>query len=114
MYRLALSIALLPGLAFAAKGPQVVPQLAGTYDGVHPDWKDSVTLKADGTYARGSGDPGKWTFDGKTLVLGWKKWGPEPVEFKSPGAFVSANGRFHLTQRNRADASGIPGTYDGA
>jgi hypothetical protein len=100
--------------AAASPGPQVVPQLAGTYDGVHVHWRDTVTLAADGTYARGNGDPGRWTFDGTTLVLAWKNWGPEPLVFKGPGSFAAADGHFQLTQRNRADATAIPGTYDGA
>lgn len=107
------AITLASQTASAAKGPQVVAQLAGTYDGVHRDWKDTVILKADGTYARGSGDPGTWTFDGKTLALKWKNWGAEPVQFKGPGSFVAADNHFTLTLRNRADSSTIPGTYDG-
>ncbi len=99
----------------ATTGPQVVPQLAGVYDGVHtyPSWRDTVTLNADGSYARGNGDPGTWTFDGKTLVLKWKKWDPETVLFKGVDKFQSENGRFTLTSRRKTDTAALVGVYDG-
>jgi hypothetical protein len=73
--------------------------LIGEYDGVHPQWRDSVTLAADGTHRRGNGDPGKWSFDGKTLVLHWTNWGDEPVVMQSEGRFTDHG--FTLTKRGR-------------
>jgi hypothetical protein len=83
------------------------------YDGAHPHWRDTVTLNADGTYRRGNGDPGTWTFDGRTLVLHWKNWGPEPLEVIG---FRSRNGQFTLTPRGPAvvaPAQAMAGVYDG-
>lgn len=100
--------------AAAPAAPAPLPQLAGTYDAVHPHWKDSVTLNADGTYARGNGDPGNWTFDGTTVVLKWKRWGPEPVTATAPGVFADTAKGFTLRLRNAPDVSQLPGTYDGA
>lgn len=73
--------------------------LPGTWSGVHPHWSDAVILEADGTYHRGNGDPGRWTFDGRTLVLNWTNWGPEPVVLQADGSFASADGHFTLRRR---------------
>lgn len=72
--------------------------LIGTYQGSHSHWGDSVTLAADGTYKRGNGDGGKWSFDGTTLVLHWTVWGDEAVTLQSEGRFANNNG-FSLAKR---------------
>lgn len=74
------------------------PAIIGVYDAVHAHWSDAVIISADGTYKRGNGDPGKWTFDGKTLTLNWTNWGPEPVRMTAPGKFANDAG-FALTKR---------------
>ena len=71
--------------------------LAGTYDGRHPHWSDRVTLQADGTYARGNGDPGRWSFDGRRLTLAWQRWGPEILERHDDGTFRAPTNGFTLT-----------------
>src|SRR5262245_10135868 len=100
------SAARLAGLAAVLLGATAYGQAAndpchvvGTYDASHPHWGDSVIIQADGTYHRGNGDPGKWSFDGKTLTLHWTQWGPEPVVMQAPGRFASAGG-FTLTRRS--------------
>ena len=109
-----IAIASAAGIASAKPPPPApVPAMAGDYDGVHRDWRDSVHLNPDGTYARGNGDPGHWTFDGHTLVLNWKNWGPEPVEFHGPGQFEAGDHHFKLTKRDQPDYSQIPGQYEG-
>lgn len=70
--------------------------LVGVYEGVHPHWRDRVILSNDGTYRRATGDAGHWTFDGKTLVLGWDSWGPEYLEVRGPGHFVARSNGFTL------------------
>lgn len=82
--------------------------IAGTYDGVHPHWRDTVVLAADGTYRRGNGDPGRWTYDGKTLVLAWQNWGPETLEPVSPGSFRARSNGFTLTARAAVAATPEP------
>ncbi|MBI2375990.1 MAG: hypothetical protein HYV07_18495 [Deltaproteobacteria bacterium] len=71
----------------------------GTFQGTHPHWSDTVIISADGTYKRGTGDPGKWTFDGKRLVLNWTNWGPETLEMQGPGTFVAPSNAFRLVKR---------------
>lgn len=72
-------------------------RIPGTYTGRHPHWSDSVTFAADGTYARGSGDPGRWWIEGTTLVLAWTHWGAERLELQPDGSFLSSTG-FALTR----------------
>ena len=76
--------------------PVVAFNPAGVWHGVHPHWSDDVIINADGTYHRGNGDPGNWTFDGRTLTLNWTHWGPEPVVLQGDGSFASSTGGFSL------------------
>lgn len=80
----------------AMANPPVTFQVTGTWQGAHPHWSDAVIINADGTYHRGNGDPGRWTFDGRTLVLNWTNWGPEPVVLQPDGSFAAAGGGFTL------------------
>jgi len=74
---------------------------AGEYQGVHRHWTDNLIINADGTYKRKSnGDPGTWTFDGKTLVLKWAKWSAETLVQTSPGNFSCPSYPFTLTALN--------------
>lgn len=105
----------LSTLAFAvpAFAGQADPSdVAGVYDGVHPHWRDTVVIAADGTYRRGNGDPGRWAFDGRTLVLAWKNWGPEILYPNGPGKFVARSNGFTLT-RQVEDFPGVAGVYRG-
>lgn len=73
------------------------PTLApGRYNAQHPHWSGVVTINADHTYARDNGDPGTWTFDGTTLVLNWRNWGPEPLVRQPDGTFRAATSTFTL------------------
>lgn len=72
--------------------------LVGTYAARHPHWTGTLTLFADGTYARDTGDPGRWRFDGEVLVLDWKNWGAEQLFLRGEGRFEAQNG-FTLTRR---------------
>lgn len=75
--------------------PRAIP---GTYTGAHPHWTDSVTFAADGTYARGNGDPGRWWIEDRTLVLAWTNWGPERLELQPDGTFRAASNGFTLAR----------------
>lgn len=77
--------------------PPAVPNLSiGRYAAQHPHWSGFVTINADHTYARDNGDPGTWTYDGTTLVLNWRNWGPEPVVRQADGSFRHASYAFTL------------------
>jgi hypothetical protein len=91
--------ACLFAMVTAASAPATAGEsVAGTYDAAHPHWRDTVVIKEDGTYRRGNGDPGRWTLEGKLLVLGWANWRPELLEAKGPGKYVAKNG-FTLVKR---------------
>ena len=77
--------------------PAAVPPLAGTWQGAHPHWRDTVILNADGTYRRGNGDPGRWAYDGQTLLLNWQNWGTEILTRQTDGRFRAAGNGFTLT-----------------
>jgi hypothetical protein len=73
--------------------------LIGVYDAIHPHWRDVVIIEPDGSYRRGSGDSGRWSFDGSILVLHWTKWGPETLVKHGPGHFVAPSNGFAITRR---------------
>jgi hypothetical protein len=77
--------------------PVAVSGIAGVYNGVHPHWRDTVTLAADGTYRRGNGDPGRWAFDGQTLLLNWQNWDTEILARQPNGSYRAASNGFTLT-----------------
>lgn len=106
---LLLALALLPTAASANKD-WPAPEIPGIYDAVHPHWRDTVVITYDGTYRRGSGDPGTWKYDGKVLALKWTNWGDEPVTLEAPGRFASADKGFRLTKRPAP--AWLPGEYD--
>ncbi|MBX3247996.1 MAG: hypothetical protein KF901_12520 [Myxococcales bacterium] len=93
---------------------------AGVYDGVHPHWRDTVTLAPDGTYRRGNGDPGRWYVEGRVLVLDWQNWGAERLHRQPDGSFRAPSNGFTLTYRGPAvvvvrpgpDPSTLAGLYD--
>jgi len=88
-------------------GPVVPPPAMlvtpGVYDGWHPHWQDTVTLSPDGSYQRGNGDPGRWSVEGRTLVLAWRNWGPERLDLQPDGSYRAATNGFTL--RLRANTS---------
>jgi hypothetical protein len=71
----------------------------GVYDGWHPHWQDTVILEPDGTYRRGSGDPGRWSVEGRTLVLAWNHWGPERLDLQPDGSYRAPTNGFTLRLR---------------
>lgn len=74
-----------------------VPTLTpGLYTAQHPHWSGTVTINADHTYARDNGDPGTWTYDGTTLVLAWRNWGPETLTRQADGSFRAASNGFTI------------------
>jgi len=105
---LTLAVTALPFTASAVDKKWPAAEIPGIYDCTHPHWSDTVIISYDGTYRRGSGDPGTWTYDGKTLTLTWKNWGAEPVTLEAPGKFTS-NG---LKMTKRGPPAWLPGTYD--
>jgi hypothetical protein len=96
-----------PGSKPGTAAPSPAAFIPGTYRAQHPHWGGTVTLNADGTYARDNGDPGRWTFDGTTLVLNWTNWGPEPVVRATPSTYRATSG-FTLELIRPAF---VPGTY---
>lgn len=79
--------------------PAVTDQIAGTYQGVHKQWTDRVIINANGSFRRATGgDSGMWSYDGKRLVLKWKKWAAETLTQTAPGAFSSPKYKFTLTR----------------
>jgi hypothetical protein len=71
--------------------------LEGQYDAVHDQWRDRMTISADGVFARSSGEGGTWSFDGTLLVLHWTKGGTDTASVRSPGK-LGAKG-FTLAKR---------------
>jgi hypothetical protein len=81
------------GFTLDLQTPAFIP---GTYRAAHPHWGGVVTFNADGSYARDTGDPGRWTFDGTTLTLNWTNWGAEPVVRAGVASYRSSTTRFSL------------------
>ncbi len=81
------------GFILELQTPAFIP---GAYRAQHPHWGGTVTLNADATYARDNGDPGRWTFDGTTLVLDWTRWGKEPLVRAGPAAYRTSPPGFSL------------------
>lgn len=84
------------GGAPSAAAAQVPAALVGTYRARHPHWSGSVTLRADGSYARENGDPGTWSFDGRVLTLAWQNWGAERLTDRGGGRYVAESNGFEL------------------
>merc|ERR1712048_571487 len=40
----------------------------------HVEWRDTITIHADGRYERDYGDVGSWSAAGDTLALKWDQW----------------------------------------
>jgi hypothetical protein len=76
----------------------LMQKASGTYYAVHKDWVDSLSLNADGTFKRGKGDSGTWTFDGRKLVLTWAKTGLTETLVKSSIGFSCLTYKFTLRQ----------------
>ena len=68
----------------------------GTFEGVHPHWRDRVFILRNGTYHRSNGDGGRFTFDGQKLTLYWDRWGSVSLDLREPGYFVDATNTFSL------------------
>ncbi len=82
--------------AFPEAQPATPALAIGRYRANHPHWSGYVNIAADHTYARDNGDPGTWTFDGTTLVLNWRNWGPETLTRQADGSFRAASNGFTL------------------
>jgi hypothetical protein len=84
--------------------------VTGEWHGKHPNWKDIVTLRADGTFARAKGGGGKWRLiireDRPALELDWDEWHPEIIEMVSPDLFRGSVRRGTLELR-RATARSV-------
>ena len=74
-------------------------EIVGIYDGVHPHWRDTVIITADGRYRRGNGDLGSWSYDGNTLILDWDRWGTARLVRESEGAYFDRNQKFRIIKR---------------
>jgi len=72
-------------------------KIAGVYYGEHRHWTSQVGLCADGTVKLAkTGETGTWSFDGKNLVIKWKRYDPETLEEKGPGIFSCPAYKFIL------------------
>jgi hypothetical protein len=76
-----------------------VKKYSGTYYAVHKDWTDTLTLSTDGTFKRGNGDGGTWTYAKRKLVLKWSKTGTEETLITSAYGFSSLTYKFTLRQK---------------
>ncbi|HEX8295233.1 MAG TPA: hypothetical protein VF593_02965 [Chthoniobacteraceae bacterium] len=65
--------------------------VVGNWDCSHPGWKDTVSIHADGSFSRGSGDSGRWTLTGLdggvVLLLAWDRWPAETATMVSADEF---------------------------
>lgn len=74
-----------------------LPQVeAGEYRAEHPFWAGVVTLRHDGTFARDTGDGGRWSYTAPVLELAWTYWAPERLENRGGGTFVAPSNGFRL------------------
>ena len=74
----------------------LMQKVSGIYYAVHRDWTDSLKLNADGTFIRGKGDSGTWTYDGKKLILKWTKTGTVETLVSSPAGFSCLTYKFTM------------------
>jgi len=82
--------ALLPAVSkdsFQQKPTEGISVL-GDWQVSHPHWNGSLTIRADGTFARPHGDGGRWVLGGDPdrplLILRWNAWGTESVAMMTP------------------------------
>lgn len=86
------------GVRVEVTGPEnLIAEVVGVYQGVHPDWRERVFIYPDGTYRRANGEPGVWSFDGTFLILDWTNWGVATLRRQSDGSFFDSRQRFRLT-----------------
>jgi hypothetical protein len=85
-------------------------EVTGEWAAKTPDWKGTISIRPDGTFARGMGDGGKWRLtakDGKAaLELNWDKWDTQVLTMLSPDLFRAKvrKGTIEL-RRKAADGS---------
>jgi hypothetical protein len=87
----------------------------GEWAAKHPDWKGKITIRPDGTFARGIGDGGKWRLTNENgqaaLELNWEKWDTQVLPMISPDLFRGKvrRGTFELRRiQTTAAAEGKP------
>jgi hypothetical protein len=97
--------ALLSALLSQGTAAHAQAEVPGVYDGVHPHWRDSVHIFADGKYRRGNGDAGRWKAEGSILVLDWTNWGLVIMEQVEPGKYRARADGFTITKRGGATTS---------
>ena len=72
-------------------------KIAGVYYGEHRHWTSQVGLYDDGTVRLAkTGETGTWSFDGKNLVIKWKRYDPETLVEIGPGIFSCRSYKFLL------------------
>jgi len=80
----------LADLPAAAPVPRPAPwSILGAWTTTHPDWTDTITVAADGTFSRAlNHEAGHWKLttsqDRVILVLAWDNWSTETVTMISP------------------------------
>ncbi len=85
--------------------------IVGTYDASHDHWRDTVEFRADGTYARGNGDPGVWHVEGERVAIKWKNWGGELLHVDKNGV-MRGNSNFRLVRRAGPSGADVVGVYN--
>jgi hypothetical protein len=74
----------------------------GEWAAKNPDWKGKITIRPDGSFARGIGDGGKWRLTNQNgqaaLELNWEKWDTQVLSMISPDLFLGKvrRGTFEL------------------
>mmetsp|Transcript_53378 Transcript_53378/g.141500 ORF Transcript_53378/g.141500 Transcript_53378/m.141500 type:complete len:455 (-) Transcript_53378:174-1538(-) len=72
-------------VAKQSRHPQLL-NVVGCWEATHFAWKDTLTIEANGRFARGNGDEGCWNIqerDGRTLLrLEWDRWPTEELELQ--------------------------------
>lgn len=84
---------------FAQFREQENKKIVGTWTAKHPHWSGIIIFNQDGSltsknkYGTGSG---KWSYDGKRILIKWDKWPPESLYQKSLTEF--SNNGFVITK----------------
>jgi len=70
-------------------------EVVGSWEASHFNWKDSLTIDADGRFARGNGEQGSWHVEqreGKTILrLEWDRCPTEELVLELPAAALNAD-----------------------
>ena len=74
-----------PAAEVASQMEQHCASVVGSWDAEHCTWRDSLSIDANGRFARGNGDQGSWKVKehpekGTVLCLDWDRWPSEELQ----------------------------------